>query len=172
MKLKFFNVKLEIFEKEVPILGSSVEDLEGKNILLDTTRELKGKASEAKFKVTIENNQPIGKIIYFALNQNFARRLVRVGTSGIEDSFVAVSKDNVKLRIKPLLVTRKKVSRSIRKKIRENARKILEDYVKKNERKEIFNSIINYKIQKDMVKQLKKIYPLSVCEIRRIGVEK
>ena len=172
MKLKFFNVKLEILEKEVPILAESIENLNGKTILLDITRELKGKASEAKFKVTIENGQPIGKIVYFGLNQNFARRLVRIGTNGIEDSFVAISKDNVKLRIKPLLVTRKKVPRSIRKKIRENARKILEDFVKKNEKKEIFDSVINYAIQKEMVKQIKKIYPLSVCEIRRIYVER
>jgi ribosomal protein S3AE len=172
MALKFFNVKLEIFDKEVPILADSIENLKGKVILLDTTRELKGKASEAKFKVNIENSQPIGKIVYFALNQNFARRLVRVGSSGIEDSFVATSKDNEKLRIKPLLATRKKVPRSIRKKIRENTRKILEEYVKSNERKKIFSSIISYELQKDMVKQLKKIYPLSVCEIRRIYVEK
>ena len=171
-KLKFFNVKLEIINKEVPIIGKSIEDINRRTILFDLTRELKGKMAEAKFKVEVKNNEAIGKIIYYGLIQNYARRLVRRGTSPVEDSFIAISKDGVKLRIKPLLVTRKKVVRGIRKNLRNKARELLTKFVNENTREKIFDSIINYKIQKEILKNLKKIYPLSVCDIRRLQVEK
>ena len=45
---------------------------------------------------------------------SFLRRVVRKGTDYIEDSFSAESKDSI-LRIKPLLITRAKVSKQIRK---------------------------------------------------------
>ncbi len=171
-KLKFFDVKLEILNRNVPIIGKELEHLAGRTILLDLTRDLKGKMAEAKFRVDVKNNEAYGNIIYFGLLQNYARRLVRKGTSPVEDSFVAISKDGIKLRTKPLLVTRKKVVRNIRKKLREKARELLVSFITKNEKRTIFESIMNYAIQKQILKDLKKIYPLLVCEIRRIEVVK
>ncbi|MEM2707770.1 MAG: hypothetical protein QXQ30_01700 [Candidatus Pacearchaeota archaeon] len=172
MSKKFFDVSLEILNKEVPIIGKNIEDLNNRVILLDLTRELKGKLAEAKFKVEIKDNKPIGKIIYYGLIQNYSRRLVRKGTSPVEDSFVAKSKDGFNIRIKPLLVTRKKVVRNVRKKLRNKARELLMKFINENNRVDIFESIINYKIQKDIFKELKKIYPLIVCDIRRVYIEK
>jgi len=171
-KLKFFDVKLELINKRIPILGKSLQDIEHRRILFDMTRELNGKMAEAKFDVRIKDNEAYGDIVYFGLIQNYARRLVRKGTSPVEDSFVAISKDGFKLRLKPLLVTRKKVPRSIRKRLREKARELITDFVKKNEKDKIFTSIINYILQKQIMIELKKIYPLLICEIRRIGIEK
>lgn len=172
MSKKFFDVMLEIFNKEVPIIGKSIEDINGRTILLDLTRELKGKMAEAKFKVEIKENKAFGRIIYYGLIQNYARRLIRKGTSAVEDSFIVKSKDGFNIRIKPLLATRKKVVRNIRKKLRNKARELLTKFINENNRVDIFESVINYKIQKEIFKELKKIYPLIVCDIRRIQVEK
>ncbi|MEM1535505.1 MAG: hypothetical protein QXE64_01430 [Candidatus Pacearchaeota archaeon] len=171
-KLKWFEVKLEGLDKEVPILGESLESLANRVILYDMTRDLKGKMAEMKLRVAIENSTAIGKMIYFGLIQNYARRLVRKGTSPVEDSFIAITKDGVKLRIKPLLVTRKKVVRNIRKKLREKARELITSFVNSNDKVTVFNSVINYVMQKQILKDLKKIYPLLVCEIRRLQVVK
>jgi len=171
-KLKFFEVELSLIGKKVPILGKNLEDLKDRRIIFDMTRELNGKMAEAKFAVKIKDNKAYGDIVYFGLIQNYARRLVRKGTSPVEDSFVAVSKDGFKLRIKPLLVTRKKVPRSIRRSLRKKARELITNFVEKNEKDKIFHSIINYIMQRQIMIELKKIYPLLICEIRRIGVEK
>lgn len=171
-KLKFFNVKLEIVNKEVPILGESIDKLKGKNILFDLTNYLKGKMAEAKFKVYTNNNSLYGKIVYYGLIQNYVRRLVRKGTSVVEDSFMVNSKDKIPIRVKSILVTRKKVVRGVRKKLRNKMRELLIDFVEKNKKDEVFDSIIHYKIQKKFLVKLKKIYPLSICDIRRIEVKK
>lgn len=171
-KLKFFDVHLNSINKLVPILGSDIQSLNNRTILLDLTPELKGKMVEAKFKVKIVDNKPVGDIVYLGLVQNYARRLVKKKTSPVEDSFVTISKDGFKLRIKPLLVTRKKVKRNIRKKLREKARELITEFVRKNEKNTIFLSIIDYVLQREIMPKLKKIYPLLICEIRRISVEK
>ncbi|MEM4318253.1 MAG: hypothetical protein QW377_00005, partial [Candidatus Pacearchaeota archaeon] len=86
-------------------------------------------------------------------------------------SFFAVSKDGVRLQVKPLFVTRKKVVRNIRKKIRERGRELIIKLIENNNKDIIFDSIINYVWQKQILTELKKIYPLLICEIRRIEVK-
>ena len=102
---------------------------------------------------------------------SFLRRVVRKGTDYVEDSFSAESK-NAKLRIKPLLITREKVSKKIRKVLREKAREELIKYVKSKDSEEIFEDILKGKFQKELSLKLKKIYPLSFCDIRILKVEK
>ncbi|MEM2933031.1 MAG: hypothetical protein QW622_02390 [Candidatus Pacearchaeota archaeon] len=170
-KLKWFDVSLDVIKKKIPIIGVDLANIENKTILYDMTRELKGKMAEAKFKVKIKDKNPCGEIVYFGLVQNYVRRLVRKGTSPVEDSFFAVSKDGVRLQVKPLFVTRKKVVRNIRKKIRERGRELIIKLIENNNKDIIFDSIINYVWQKQILTELKKIYPLLICEIRRIEVK-
>ncbi len=173
-KKKWFNVELEFPSQQVDILLDNPEEVNEKDkvILLDLTRFLKGKVAEAKYKVIMKNSKLFGKIFYFRLIQTYVRRLVRKGTSYAEDSFVTETKDKVKVRIKPLLVTRKKVPRSLLRSLRNTAREFIVQYAKNKSRKELFEDIIMYNLQKEMIKILKKIYPLSVCEIRMAVVEK
>ena len=66
------------------------------------------------------------------------------------------------------MLTRKHVSRSIRKTLREATRKYLEAYVKVRTLEEVFSDITTNKLQKELSLKLKKIYPLALCEIRII----
>ena len=95
----------------------------------------------------------------------FLRRMVRKGTNYVEDSFDAECKD-AKLRIKPLLVTRRKVSRAIRKELRNKMKEELTDYVKNKESEQLFDEVLKSQIQKVLSLRLKKVYPLALCEIR------
>ena len=101
----------------------------------------------------------------------FLKRMVRKGTNYVEDSFSAKCED-AQMRIKPILITRKKVPRAVRKALRNKAKEELTDYIKDKSSKELFEEIISNKIQKSLSLKLKKIYPLSLCEIRIFKVEK
>ena len=96
--------------------------------------------------------------------------MIRKGTNYVEDSFSTDCKD-ARIRIKPFLITRRKVSRAVRKALRNKAREELTNYVKEKNSEEIFNEIIRNQIQKQLSLKLKKIYPLSLCEIRVLEVE-
>lgn len=161
-------------EIKIPLLGTSInaegnaEELEGKTIKMDLTRMLKGRSIEAVFVIDSEMKAHPKKAILLGF---FIRRLMKKGINYIEDSFSCNSKD-VLLRIKPFLITRKKVSRRIRKALREKAKEFIVNYCQDKTVEEVFYDAISAKLQKELSAKLKKIYPLSVCEIRVIEKEK
>ena len=102
---------------------------------------------------------------------SFLRRMVRKGTDYVEDSFSADCKD-AKLTLKPFFVTRKKVPRKIRNALRLKAREELSNYVKEKNSSAIFEEAVKNELQRNLSIRMKKIYPLSLCEIRVLKVEK
>jgi ribosomal protein S3AE len=101
----------------------------------------------------------------------FLRRMIRKGTDYVEDSFIVECK-NATLKIKPFLITRRKVSKMVRKGLREKAKEEITKHVKDKLAEKIFEEILKNKMQKELSLALKKIYPLSLCEIKSIEIEK
>ncbi|MBI4116473.1 hypothetical protein HY449_01890 [Candidatus Pacearchaeota archaeon] len=170
-KKRFFDIEIPIIKKETQLQAYEQEELNGRIINYDLTRFLKGKS--ALFQLTIKSD---GKEITAIPRQikilpYFLRRMVRKGTDYVEDSFSAECK-NATLTLKPFLVTRKKVSRKIRNALRLKAREELSNYIKEKKSDEIFEEAIRNELQRNLSVKLKKIYPLSLCEIRIIKVEK
>jgi len=170
-KKKFFDVELELINEKVRLLAFTIEQLNKKTIKLDLTRMLKGKSLEAVFQIIAENGKAAGYMKKISLFPFFIRRMMRKSVSYVEDSFTLECLD-VFLRMKIFLITRKKVTRAVRKALREEARKYLQDYGKDKSKNDIFMDIINNRIQKSLSLKLKKIYPLALCEIRQVYVEK
>ena len=172
---KFFDVEIPLINKETQAQAFNLEELEGRFIKFDLTRILKGKSIEARFNIKIEGSgekqKAIAHPIQFRLMPYYLKRMVRKGTNYVEDSFTSNCKD-VKLKIKPFLVTRRKVSRAVRKALRNKAKEELLKYVKDKDAEELFDDIIKNKIQKTISLKLKKIYPLSMCEIRVLEILK
>ena len=96
---------------------------------------------------------------------------MRKGTNYVEDSFSTDCKD-ARIRIKPFLITRRKVSRAVRKALREKTKDELIKYVKTKDSSRLFEEVLKNQLQKELSLKLKKIYPLSLCEIRTLKVEK
>ena len=88
--------------------------------------------------------------------------MVRRGTNYIEDSFSTECK-NAEVRIKPFLVSRRKVSRAVRKALRNKAKEELIEWAKNENAETLFEDILKNKIQKELSIKLKKIYPISLC---------
>jgi len=170
-KKKFFEVDMPIIKKQTQLQAYEAKELEGRNIKYDLTRMLRGKSMLMQLKVKVEGDKITSIPVGIKLMPYFLRRMVRKGTNYVEDSFSTESK-NAQIRIKPFLITRRKVSRAVRKALREKAREELIKYVKNKSTKEIFEEILKNHLQKTLSLKLKKIYPLSLCEIRVLKVEK
>jgi len=168
---RFFEVDMPIINKDTQLYGFDLENLKNKIISYDLTRLLRGKGALLKLKIKIDDGKAIAEPIELVVLPYFIRRMMRKGTNYVEDSFSAECK-NAQVRIKPFLITRKKVSRAVRKALREKAREELTAYVKNKDTNTLFDEIIKSKTQKSLSLQLKKIYPLSLCEIRSFKVEK
>ena len=167
VKRSFYEVNVPLTNTKVHLYSSDKESLNGRIIKLDLTRVLKGKSFELSYRVVYDpkSENLEGKPISIMLAQSFIRRMVRRGTDHVEDSFEAECKDSQTI-VKPFMITRNKVSRAVRKELREQTKKYLLDYMKANSVQEVMSDMMANRLQKSLSLRLKKIYPLALCEIR------
>jgi len=169
-KKKFFEIFLPLVDYKANLQATEKKKLEGRTIKIDLTRKLRGKSLEIIFKIKADEEkiEAIPKRLH--LFGYYIRRMMRKSTDYVEDSFSTEAK-NVKLRVKPFLITRKKVSRRVRKALREKAKQEITKAFKNKNYEDIFSEIISNKFQRALSLKLKKIYPLALCEIRDVYVE-
>jgi ribosomal protein S3AE len=170
-KKKFFEVEIPIVGKETQMQAYEIEELNGRFMKYDLTRALKGKSVMLTLNVKVENKKATTIPKKLEVMPYFIRRMVRKGTNYVEDSFETECKD-ADLKIKPFLVTRRKVSRAVRKALRNEAKKELLEYVKTKSAEELFSEVLQNQLQKKLSLKLKKIYPLALCEIRILDSKK
>lgn len=170
-KKRFFNVEMPLIRKTTQLQAYEPKELDNRFIKYDLTRSLKGKSTIITLKTELQGEDVlITKPYELRVLPCYLKRMVRRGTNYVEDSFSTESKDGM-IRIKPFLVTRRKVSRAVRKALRNMANEELSNWAKESSYEEMFEDVLKNKIQKDLAIKLKKIYPLSLCEIRVIKVE-
>ena len=80
--------------------------------------------------------------------------------------------DKKNIRIKPFIVTRLSTSVSVASKIRKQAHEFLTKYIASISFDNFANDLISHKMQDALRYHLKKVYPVRVCEIRSMQVEK
>jgi len=168
---KFFDVEIPLIKRETQVIAFALENLNERHIKYDLTRMLRGKGMLLQAKIKIEDNKAVAHPTKIQLMPFYLKRMVRKGTNYVEDSFSTETKDS-QIRIKPFLITRRKVSRAVRKALREKAREELIEYVETKETEELFQDILKNNLQRVLSLKLKKVYPLSACEIRVLRVEK
>ncbi len=170
-KRKFFDVEIPLIGKTTQLYAYEIGDLDKRIIKYDLTRILRGKSIMLQLLVKVKESEIKTIPTEIKLMSCYLKRMVRKGTNYVEDSFSTECK-NAKIKIKPFLITRRKVSRAVRKALRNKAKEEIISYTKDKDSEEIFNDILKNKLQKQLSLILKKIYPLSLCEIRVLKVEK
>jgi ribosomal protein S3AE len=169
-KKSFYEVEAPMTAVKISLYGNSPEELDGRIVKLDLTKSLRGKSLDLKMRIKNKDGRLIAEPVSAKLAGSFIRRSMRRGTDYVEDSFEMNCKD-AKVSVKPFMITRRRVSRAVRKALRVESRKFLEGYIKIRDTKELFGEILSNKIQRAMVVKLKKIYPLGFCEIRIFEVK-
>ncbi len=165
IKKGFFEVVAPMTSAKIHVYGNSADELVGKTVKLDLTRSLRGKSFELVMKLAKDGEQLVGQPQSLSLAGSFIRRSMRNSADYVEDSFIAETKEG-KVRLKPFMISRNRVSRAVLNELRVQARKILETHVRMRTPKELFSDLMTGKIQKELASKLKKVYPLAFCEIR------
>ena len=168
---KFFEAELPLIKKQISLIAYEPQELDGRIVKYDLTRFLKGKNTILHAKVKKKEERIIAEPYKIELVHSALTRMVRKGTDYIEDSFSANCKD-AQVKIKPFLVSRRKIHRSVRKALRNKAKEEILDLIREKTTEELFEEIMRNQIQKTLSLTLKKIYPLSACEIRVFEIEK
>ena len=163
-KKKFIDVEVPILDRSIRVLGS-VKELNGRTIKLDLARQMRGKGVIATFQIFNFEEKLVAVPKRIELIKSYLIRIIRKRTDSVEDSFLAHCAD-VRATVKPFLITRKNVSRAVRRSLRNTAREFLLNYIKEKSYNEICGEILDGSLQKSMLPKLKKIYPLAFCDIR------
>jgi ribosomal protein S3AE len=169
VKKTFFEVSAPLVSTKILLYASSPQELQNRTVRIDLTKSLRGKNLELIIRIKNENEKLVGIPESVKLVSSYVRKVVRKGTDYSEDSFETPCRD-FQVRIKPLMVTRRRVSRKILSALRESAKKQLIPHLRTRNAEEIFSEIISNKLQKQLALKLKKIYPLALCEIRMFEV--
>lgn len=162
---QFVDVKAPLTSTKISVYVAGPDDAIGKVVKLDMTRNLRGKGMELVMKIKQIDGQLEAQPTALMLAGSYIRRIIRKGTDYVEDSFVVDCKD-AKIIVKPFLLTRRKVSRSVRQSLRLATKEFITGYVTIRTSLELFSDVMSNKLQKDLSIKLKKVYPLAVCEIR------
>lgn len=164
-KKKYIEIQTPILNSTTRVLGT-IDSLSNKTIKIDLTRQLRGKGLTIKLKILNQKGTLVGIPNNIELSTHYIKRMMRKRVSYVEDSFKTKCAD-VQVTIKPFLITRKKVSKAVQKNLRNTTKEFITEYLKEKDFNQICHEILNGTFQKTMLPKLKKIYPLSFCEIRK-----
>jgi ribosomal protein S3AE len=150
------------------------EQIIGKGItknLMSLTNDVKRQNININFEVAdVKNGKAFTNIMGYYMVQSSIKRLVRRNIEKIDMSFSCKTSDNKNLQIKPLLITRAATTGSVATKIRKNAQDFLVKYISSISYDNFVNDLVTYKLQNSLRKEMNKIYPLRVCEIRSMEI--
>ena len=161
---KYIDVKVPFLGETLRVLGTP-QELDDKTIKLDLTRKLRGKGLTVKLRIFNREGTLYAIPNSLILASSYIRRMMRKRTDYIEDSFVVRCTD-AKVTFKPHLITRKKVSRVVRKNLRNTTKDFIVEYTKERDYMTVAQDIYDGTLQKTLLPKLKKVYPLSFCDIR------
>ena len=78
----------------------------------------------------------------------------------------SITKDEKKVRIKPIVITKNKTKGQIASRLRNELRQYLLKHINTLSMEELFQSCINHTLQNSIRENIKKIYPINSSEIR------
>ena len=137
--------------------------------LMNLLNDPKKQNIQITFKIKdVRESNAITEMNSYHLVLSFIKRLVRKGRNKIEDSFITETKDKVKIKIKPLMITRSKTQRSKLAAIKKLAKELIIERAKNQDLSIVMQEIISTKMQKELKGKLKKIYPIAVCEFKAV----
>ncbi len=152
--------------------ATEVELLKGRTVkanLMTLTNDMKKQNITVTFRITgVKESIAESDLTGYEITPAHVRRLIKRAKDKVEDSFEYETKDGQKIVIKPLLLTKCKAQRGVLTGLRMAARAEIAKEAKKKGFIELVLSIVNNELQKDIKQAIKKVYPVSIVEIRVI----
>jgi small subunit ribosomal protein S3Ae len=167
----------KLFREE--FIGESLvadpQSLQGRKVtisLMQLIRDPKKQSTNITFEITkVQSHKATTKLKSYKIGAAALKRLARRRRDKIQDSFLCKTKDDITIRIKPMIITFANTSKQVLSKIRLKAKEVLASNAKTLTFEELVQSLLSNTLQKDIRKHVKKLYPVRIVEISYIGIE-
>ncbi len=135
--------------------------------LKDITNNLSDQHVYLRFKiVNMVGNILHTEVISYYMTPSTIKKLTRRTASRMDESFVVVTNEGKRVRIKPVVVTVHKTVRSVCSELRRALQENVARDASKLNFQDLVLSVVNHKIQMDAKKNISKVYPVKVIEIK------
>jgi small subunit ribosomal protein S3Ae len=159
-------------------LGESLllapEDLQQKMVetnLMHLTKDIKKQNISVKFKVVdIKGTVGHTQLVSYTMIPASVKRLVRSNRDRIDDSYVVKTKDDLNVRVKPLIITRNNLSAQQRTVMRKLTEDTILSFFEKHSYDEFIKSVLDVSLVKQIKEVIGKIAPVRTVEIRAFSV--
>jgi len=105
----------------------------------------------------------------YSISPSYIRRVSKRAKIKFDESFVCISKDNVNVRIKVLVLFKNRLKSSVASLMRKEIRDYVSEVVKNNEFEKVVNLGLNQGLQKDIKSKINKVYPALSCMVREVS---
>ena len=139
--------------------------------LQDITQDMRHKNILVKLQV----NQARGYNLYtqylgHQLTNDYIRLLTRRRHSKVDGIFDMTTKDEVRVRIKPMVITDKRIQTSQQRAIRTLISNALNEFIPSHSLAELFHEINSGDLNRNLAKDIRVLYPTKRVEIRKLDV--
>src|SRR3989338_8304181 len=156
-------------------LAEEAESLQGRGIKVNlgtVLRATKKQNVEVRFKITgAQGNTCTTELVSMEILPPHVKRIVKRAKKRVDDSFLVTTKDDVKVRLKPMILVKDNVQHSLLTSLRFAAREYFVKVAQETSFNEFVNKILMGDIYKDLKVELKTIYPVSAVEMRAFVCE-
>ena len=140
--------------------------------LRELTGNIKDQNAYIRFQIVSASGSSLEtKIMGYELTSSCVKRMVRKNCDRMDDYFVVVTKDGVKLVVKTLMLTTHKTHRSVQSQLRVMLQKGIREEASKNEFEAFMLNLSSSKMQFGLKKRLSKLYPLKEAAVRVLQVK-
>lgn len=141
--------------------------------MMTLTGDIKSQSVNAKLEITeVKDGKAHSKIVGYRISAPAIKRLVRRRRARIDESLVYQTKDGVKIRIKPFILTYSLAKGSVLCEMRKKLKLALYRIVSQRTYEELFLDVTKKHVQRGLRSTLSKLHPLRNVEIRVMHKEK
>ena len=153
-------------------IAAEPETLKGRGVRTNLSTILRGSKRqevELYFKITeVKGSECHTEFVSMEILPPHVRRIVKRAKKRMDDSFVVQTKDNVAVRLKPLLLVRENVQHSVLTSLRKQTQNFFTRVAKDTEFSEFVTKIITGELLRDLRGDVKKVYPVAAAEMRML----
>jgi small subunit ribosomal protein S3Ae len=152
-----------------------VNDVIGRTVkasLMNFTRNIKKQSITVTLALKeVKDKKAFTEVSSYSTSPSAVKRLVRRRRDKVDDSFIALTSDGKKVRVKPMVLTRSNTSNSTLTALRHAVRYTFISEIKKMTYGQFVDSVIADKIARDIKSSLSFIYPVRMVSVRAFKVE-
>jgi ribosomal protein S3AE len=100
--------------------------------------------------------------------RDYISRLIRYGIKRIDTNQVLTTSDRVKLRVKSIIITSKKIKKKVEIVLKRYVEERIKETVEKNKLDDFIKAIVSDTLKNSVIRGGSKIYPIRAFEIRKV----